>query len=281
MAALTTDQRDFLLVKAYNAAVRAGAEILDIYNGGEWDVRQKSDSTPITAADRRSHELIKSYLGCTHIPLLSEEGREMDYTERSGWDMFWMVDPLDGTKEFIKRNGEFTVNIALMVDNRPCIGIIYVPYIRRIYHADRVCGRSARKEEVAPDPAAEFDLAQILDGAVPLPLHPAANDPIRIAASRSHNTAQTKEHIVGMKKAHPRAEVIEQGSSYKFCLLAEGTLDYYPRMTDTYEWDTAAGELILELAGGTTRAMEHGGGLSYNKDSLLNPHFVCRSRYMV
>ncbi|MDR2885321.1 MAG: 3'(2'),5'-bisphosphate nucleotidase CysQ [Rikenellaceae bacterium] len=280
MAALTLEQRDFLLPKAYNAALRAGAMILDVYNGGDYGIEQKSDHTPITTADRLSHDLIKSYLGSTHIPLLSEEGREMVYEERRSWDLFWMVDPLDGTKEFIKGNGEFTVNIALMVDNVPAVGIIYVPYIGRIYVADRISGRSIRKEGVAPDPAAEFTLEQILDGGVALPAVEGPNRPIRIAASRSHNTDQTKAHIAEIKRKHPNAAVIEQGSSYKFCLLAEGSVDYYPRMTHTYEWDTAAGELILELAGGATRALDDDSPLGYNKESLLNPHFACRSKFM-
>ena len=138
---LNKEQTDFLLVNAYNAAVRAGARIIDIYTGdADYGVDLKSDHTPITIADRESHELIKNYLSQTRIPLLSEEGRDLLYEERRNWDLFWMVDPLDGTKEFLKGNGEFTVNIALMCDNEPYIGIIYVPYIRRIYFAQRGVG---------------------------------------------------------------------------------------------------------------------------------------------
>ena len=122
---LTKEQIDYLIVHAYNAAIRAGARILEIYAGGDFDVDMKSDHTPITLADRDSHELIKQYLSRTRIPLLSEEGRDLLYEERRNWDLFWMVDPLDGTKEFLKGNGEFTVNIALMADNEPTIGIIY------------------------------------------------------------------------------------------------------------------------------------------------------------
>lgn len=138
---LTREQTEFFLVKAYNAALRAGARILDIYNDGvDIEVNLKSDRTPITLADCESHTLIKSYLGPTHIPLLSEEGRDLLYEERRNWDLFWMVDPLDGTKEFIKGNGEFTVNIALMYNNRPEIGVIYVPYIHKMYFAIRGVG---------------------------------------------------------------------------------------------------------------------------------------------
>ena len=131
---ITREQKEYLLPKAYNAAIRAGAVILDIYNsGGPIDVDIKSDRSPITVADRLAHSVIREYLGQTRIPLLSEEGREMLYAERKDWDLFWMVDPLDGTVEFIKGNGEFTVNIALMADNRPVFGVIYVPYRKRIY----------------------------------------------------------------------------------------------------------------------------------------------------
>lgn len=143
---LTREQTEFFLVKAYNAALRAGARILDIYNDGvDIEVNLKSDRTPITLADCESHTLIKSYLGPTHIPLLSEEGRDLLYEERRNWDLFWMVDPLDGTKEFIKGNGEFTVNIALMYNNRPEIGVIYVPYIHKMYFAIRGVVLSARR----------------------------------------------------------------------------------------------------------------------------------------
>ena len=210
---LNKEQTDFLLVNAYNAAVRAGARIIDIYTGdADYGVDLKSDHTPITIADRESHELIKNYLSQTRIPLLSEEGRDLLYEERRNWDLFWMVDPLDGTKEFLKGNGEFTVNIALMCDNEPYIGIIYVPYIRRIYFAQRGVG-SYLKTDVRPDGEASFDLTGLWSDSVRLPLRECANEPIRIAVSRSHNTDETFEHVARIKSVHPDAEVIEQGSS--------------------------------------------------------------------
>ncbi len=278
MAELTVEQRDYLLPKAFNAALRAGAAILDIYgNGNDYNVDLKSDMTPITEADRRAHEVIKSYLGHTHIPLLSEEGREMLYNERSGWDLFWMVDPLDGTKEFLKGNGEFTVNIALMVDNRPAIGVVYVPYIKRMYFCDNQSG-SFLREGVAADADAEYGMADIMPGAIRLGGGcRQLGRPLRIAVSRSHNTPETAAIVASLCEKHPGAEVVEQGSSYKFCMLADGQVDYYARLTNTYEWDTAAGELILEGAGGRTATMDGGARLEYNKESLLNPHFFCRS----
>jgi 3'(2'), 5'-bisphosphate nucleotidase len=270
-------QREYLVPKAYNAALRAGAAILDVYRRrGEYGIDLKRDHTPITEADRRAHEVIKEYLGPTHVPLLSEEGREMRFDERKDWDMFWLVDPLDGTKEFIKGNNEFTVNIALVVNNRPVVGVIYVPYFNKIYFCEKGHG-SFMKSGVEPDAGAEFAYADVFSGAVGLPLRGECNNPLRIAVSRSHKTPETESMVAAMRERFPDAEVVEQGSSYKFCLLAEGSVDYYPRTTHTYEWDTAAGEIILSDTGGTTKSLPELGKFAYNKESLLNPWFVCRS----
>lgn len=276
---LNKEQTDFLLINACNAAIRAGACILDIYTGdAALDFDLKSDHTPITVADRESHELIKQYLSQTRIPLLSEEGRDLLYEERRNWDLFWMVDPLDGTKEFLKGNGEFTVNIALMCDNEPVMGIVYVPYIRKFYFALK--GKGAYlKRDVRPDREASFDLTQIWSDAVRLPLRERGNDPIRIAVSRSHNTPETFEHVERIRSVHSGAEIVEQGSSYKFCMLAEAEVEVYVRTSDTYEWDTAAGEVILSEAGGSVESLRDGSGIQYNKVSLHNPHFICRSKY--
>ena len=241
---LNKEQTDFLLVNAYNAAIRAGARIIDIYTGdADFAVDIKRDHTPITIADRDAHELIKKYLSQTRVPLLSEEGRDLLYEERRNWDLFWMVDPLDGTKEFLKGNGEFTVNIALMHNNEPYIGVIYVPYIHKIYFALKGAG-CYLKTDVEPDHEALFDLPQIWSDTTRLPLCDKANEPIRIAVSRSHNT-----------------------------------VEIYVRTSNTYEWDTAAGEIILSEAGGVVEPFDGGAGLQYNKISLHNPHFVCRSKY--
>ena len=276
---ITKAQKEYLLPKAYNAAVRAGAVILEIYGSDdEIDVDIKNDKTPITIADRRSHSLIKEYLGQTRIPLLSEEGREMLFEERKGWDLFWMVDPLDGTVEFLKGNGEFTVNIALMVDNRPILGVVYVPYLHKMYFCDNELG-SFRSSDVNPDMAAEYTYEEIFADVEQLPVVQQCNVPIRIAVSRSHKTEETRTYIDRIKEQYPDAEVVEQGSSYKFCLLAEGSVDYYVRTTPTYEWDTAAGEAILNYAGGATRSLPEQSPFEYNKESLLNPNFVCRSKW--
>lgn len=275
---ISKEQKEYLLPKAYNAALRAGAAILEIYESGTpIDVDIKNDHTPITMADRKAHATIREYLGHTRIPLLSEEGREMLYTERKDWDLFWMVDPLDGTVEFLKGNGEFTVNIALMADNKPVFGVIYVPYKEVIYFSDEERG-AFRARNILADPAASHTYAQLFEGAELLPLRTTCNQPLRIAVSRSHRNEETERLVANIRDRYPDAQIIEQGSSYKLCLLAEGSIDFYPRTTDTYEWDTAAGEAILRKAGGIIYRADDHTDLQYNKESLVNPHFICRSK---
>ncbi|MBQ8366760.1 MAG: 3'(2'),5'-bisphosphate nucleotidase CysQ [Alistipes sp.] len=268
--------REYLLPEQFNAAVRAGAAIMKIYkNSDDYDISLKSDHTPITIADRMAHDTIKEALGSTRIPILSEEGRSMLYDERKNWELFWLVDPLDGTVEFIKGNNEFTVNIALMENNICISAIVYVPYHHKIYIAER--GRGAWvMEDVAPDAEAAFTYDDIHANIAPLPIPTAKHEVFRVAVSRSHQTPETHEHIATLRTDHPDLEIVEQGSSYKFCLLAEGSVDYYIRTTTTSEWDTAAGELILHEAGGSTYAYPTGEPLGYNKESLDNPWFVAR-----
>lgn len=275
---MTENIQQQLMAKAYNAAVRAGAVILDIYKREDYHVSLKNDCSPLTIADRRAHETIKEYLGSTRIPILSEEGREMLYDERKNWELFWLVDPLDGTKEFINGNNEFTVNIALMSENEAVAAVVYVPYISRMFMAVKGGGAYV-KENVAATADSEADYASIGEGLKALPVAVMGNSPMRIAISRSHNTPETFAHIDAIRTRIPDLEVVEQGSSYKFCMLAEGVVDYYVRTSNTYEWDTAAGELILAEAGGSTVILSSGEHLTYNKEQLNNPHFVCRSRY--
>lgn len=198
----------------------------------------------------------------------------MLYNERKNWEMFWLVDPLDGTIEFIKGNNEFTVNIALMAENK-CIGaVVYVPYLKKIYFAEQGFGAKV-VADIAPAKDADFTNDDIRKRAVSLPLESTAHDGFRIAVSRSHQTAETALYIEKMREKYHDIEVVEQGSSYKFCLLAEGSIDYYPRTTATYEWDTAAAELILAEAGGRTHSLPECQPLQYNKEDLRNPWFEC------
>lgn len=291
MATTTTDSktgqtmindkvRMYLLPPLFNAAVRAGASIMNVYkHSDDYDITLKNDRTPITVADRLAHKTIREYLGPTRIPILSEEGREMLFDERRNWELYWLVDPLDGTVEFIKGNNEFTVNIALM-ENNVCMGaVIYVPYFEKMYVAGRGAG-TFLKEHVAPDARAEYTYDEILADCRMLPFETeAGHDHPLVAVSRSHQTPETFDHLDRLRAEHPDLEVVEQGSSYKFCLLAEGRVDYYVRTTQTYEWDTAAGELILAEAGGSTRTLHDGQSLRYNEEDLRNPWFVCRSKY--
>lgn len=276
---INDDVRTYLLTSLFNAAVRAGASIMQVYkNRDDYDIGLKTDRTPITLADRLAHKTIREYLGPTRIPVLSEEGRQMRYEERRNWELYWLVDPLDGTVEFIKGNNEFTVNIALM-ENNVCMGaVVYVPYHEKMYVAGRDRG-AYLKEHVAPAADAEYTYDRIVEGWKRLPFGRPGRAGLRVAVSRSHQSPETHEHIEGLRERYPDLEVVEQGSSYKFCLLAEGSVDYYVRTTHTYEWDTAAGELILAEAGGRTRSLPDGRELRYNEEDLRNPWFVCRSKY--
>ena len=267
--------REYLLCEQFNAAVRAGAEIMKIYKSSDYDIELKSDHTPITIADRMAHNSIKASLGATRIPILSEEGRSMLYEERCNWELFWLVDPLDGTVEFIKGNNEFTVNIALMENNLCVSAIVYVPYHHKMYIAERGHGAWVMRD-VVPDVEAAYSYDDIHANIEALPLASATHEVFRVAVSRSHQTPETHAHIETLRVEHPEIEIIEQGSSYKFCLLAEGSVDYYVRTTTTSEWDTAAGELILSEAGGTTYNYDTGTPLLYNKEVLDNPWFIAR-----
>lgn len=273
------------LMTAARAAVRAGAEIMNIYLHPEtdWEVERKADNSPLTLADRRAHAAIAAALEATPWPLLSEEGAHADYAARRKWDTLWVVDPLDGTKEFLKRNGEFTVNIALVQDGRPVAGIIYVP-VRDVLYAGAAAGWGLADRALALrlEHAAER-LPEALDAlagtAEDLTRRRAERRPLRVVASRSHLSEETQAWIA--RKQAERGEVLERcsaGSSLKFCLLAERAADYYPRLAPTMEWDTAAGDAILRAAGGTVVRMDGSGAtgqpLTYNKPDLLNPYFL-------
>lgn len=275
---LDDELKALLIPNLCNAVVRAGAAIMQVYKQKDnYDIRIKSDKTPITEADCQAHDTIKNYLGQTRIPILSEEGREMRYEERCNWELFWLVDPLDGTVEFIKGNNEFTVNIALMQNNCSVAAAVYVPYLEKLYLAWRG-GGAYLKSGVAPRADAQYTYGEIQRGLQRLPLVTAPHEHPIVAVSRSHQSPETAEYLNRLRDKRPDLEVVEQGSSYKFCLLAEGAVDLYVRTTPTYEWDTAAGELILSEAGGETLSLPDKRPLQYNKADLHNPWFVCRSK---
>jgi 3'(2'), 5'-bisphosphate nucleotidase len=236
-------------------ARKAGAAIMDIY-AQDFDVEAKADDSPLTAADMASHRIICEGLAALtpDIPVLSEESAATDWAERRGWSRYWLVDPLDGTREFIKKNGEFTVNIALIEGHASVLGIVYAPALDYLVHAERGVGAFVR------DGASDVAL---------MTQQPAPN-PLRVAASRSHLDARTAAALEKMGAT----ERIGMGSSLKFCRIAEGRIDVYPRFGPTSEWDTAAAQCVLEAAGGVVLRLD-GSALSYNtKESLLNPDFI-------
>ncbi len=266
--------RQSLLTQSVNAAISAGAAIMDIYNRNEacQVERLKSDKSPLIAADRAAHEAIKEALGSSRIPILSEEGREMEYHERQSWEMFWLVDPLDGTIEFMNRSGEFTVNIALVYNGEVITSVIYAPSLQRLHFAGLGHG-AYRLENIAPSSRVKLTFDTIISAAVSLPIAAEPRTRQCIAITRSHQNSATHQHIEQLRAEGHQFDTIEQGSSYKFCLLAEGCIDYYIRTSTTYEWDTAAGVLILSEAGGSITPLTQGEHIAYNKEDLRNPHF--------
>jgi len=257
---------------AINAAMEAGHEILKIYRDPESDfsIERKADHSPLTIADKASHRIIETLLSKTGIPVLSEEGTSVPYHQRKKWDRFWLVDPLDGTKEFIKRNGEFTVNIALIAECKPVVGIIYVPANATLYTG--IVGQGAWKMEAAEQPPS-IDLLKIKGIKLPLLKK---DKSYRIVGSRSHMSPETKEYISKVRKSHNKIEIVNTGSSLKICLVAEGSADEYPRFGPTMEWDTAAGHAIAVAAGKKIWHTDFSSELSYNKENLLNSYFVVK-----
>lgn len=261
--------KDYVEVAA-EAAIEAGKAINSIYDDPDSDfgVEMKSDNSPLTVADRRAHAVIVSFLEKTGLPVLSEEGAMTPYGERKDWKLMWIVDPLDGTKEFIKRNGEFTVNIALVENSVPVAGVIYVPVKKILYWG--VCGEGAFRcngcEDVQP-------LDVLGHKAVRLPVR-GAERPFTVVASRSHLSSETAEYIEKLKAVHPGLVTVSSGSSLKICAVAEGSADIYPRFAPTMEWDTAAGHAIARAAGFEMTDAVTGLPLCYNKEDLHNPWFI-------
>lgn len=277
-SAMHNDYRDLLpdyCPAAVLAAYDAGEAIMAIYDG-EVDIEYKADQSPLTAADKASHELIMARLQAHwDFPVLSEESREVSYDTRRDWQDFWLVDPLDGTKEFIKRNGEFTVNIALIHDGRPVLGIVFSPVLGLFYlGAEGAGARLLRRGEHFCD---RDDLVRALAaaGELPaLPLAPTPGRPLTVVASRSHSNDATEAFIADLEKRHGRVELRSIGSSLKLCLVAEGAADVYPRIAPTMEWDTAAAQAVAEAAGCRVVDFSSDEPLRYNKMNLTNPYFV-------
>lgn len=257
---------------AIEGAIAGGIEILKIYDGPEIIVEQKADNSPLTQADKAANDAIMSFLKTTDHHIISEENKQLDFSVRQHWKRCWIVDPLDGTKEFIKKNGEFTVNVALCEDGKPILGVIYVPVSRELYYAD-VRKKLAYKTILSEKHEITKKLFQEEDF-----IRPTAVDQniIRVVGSRSHMNENTLDFIETLKKEYKEVEIVSKGSSLKFCLVAEGKADVYPRFAPTMEWDTAAGQAICNAVGLHVISRETNQELAYNKENLLNPFFLVR-----
>ena len=281
-----------MILTAVMAAVEAGHAILRVYHSdSDFKVEEKADSSPLTIADMRSHEIIINRLSDFQIPILSEEGKNIPYLERKNWDTFWLVDPLDGTKEFIKKNGEFTVNIAMICQGQPVAGVIHVPDKSVLYFGSNEIGsykvdishlnglmnnrseKGGRLFELS-DGEANKILEDLIDRAIKLPVHYSEKRAYTVAGSRSHATPELEAFVKEKRQEYEDVEFISAGSSLKLCLVAEGRADVYPRTGPTMEWDTAAGQAIVENSGGRVIHFDSGEPLVYNKENLLNPWFI-------
>ena len=260
-----------LLDVAIKASLEAGKEIMKIYNS-DFSFENKKDNSPLTLADKNAHNTITKYLSETPFPILSEEGKHASFEERKTWKTLWIVDPLDGTKEFIKRNGEFTVNIALVENGIPVMGVIYIPVSGTLYFGYKEIG-AFKVDDIYFD--LNFSLDEIIKKSTSLPLNKTGR-PYTVAVSRSHLSEETKEYLEELKLKHGEVQTISKGSSLKFCIIAESLADEYPRNAPTMEWDTAAGHAILNSVGYGIFLKGSEEEISYNKADLLNPFFIVR-----
>ena len=263
------------------ASILAGKEILKVYDT-KFDVEYKDDNSPLTLADKKASDKIIAELKKFDIPILSEEGFHDSFEIRKAWNKLWIVDPLDGTKEFVKRNGEFTVNIALVEDSIPTLGVIFSPVFKDIYFAAKGLGAfKIDKKEFASliDVIEEINLEQLLKIAQKLPIVSNRENYV-VVASRSHMSTETHQHIEALKLTHKQVEIVTTGSSIKMCWVAEGIADEYPRYGPTMEWDTAAGQAILQEANACLIDMETKLPMKYNREQLLNNCFIAKRMFL-
>src|SRR5690554_3020524 len=259
---------------AMEASLAAGKVIMEVYDTA-FNVEVKDDKSPLTEADTKANDIINSFLIPTEIPIISEENKQTDYSVRKTWETCWVVDPVDGTKEFIKRNGEFTVNIALVTNGKPVLGVIYVPESKVLYFAE-----VAKEEGFKVDlDSHETSMDAILERATPLRPKQGVSNPVQMVGSRSHMSQDTLDYMETLKATGKDVEVVSKGSSLKFCLVAEGHADVYPRFAPTMEWDTAAGQAICNAVGIAVISKETNESLMYNKENLLNPWFLVHNSW--
>ena len=258
-----------LLDIAIEAALDAGKVIMEIYETDDFGVDMKGDNSPLTKADIASHDVIMSYLEKTGIPVLSEEGKNIPYEDRKNWKQLWIVDPIDGTKEFIKKNGEFTVNIALIENQKPVLGVVYAPALNELYFSTDEDGAflsNATKNEKA---------SELMSEGTRLPQTGLMNK-FTVVASRSHMSPETEDYVEEMRLKHGEVELISRGSSLKLCMVAQGKANCYPRFAPTMEWDTAAGQAICMHAGFDVIDWTIKETMKYNREQLLNNWFLVK-----
>lgn len=246
---------------ALEAAVKAGENIMEVYNSTESiNYEKKADDSPLTIADKKSHNTIIDFLKDTEIDIISEESKSIEYQERKNWEEYWLIDPLDGTKEFIKKNGEFTVNIALIKNNKPHLGVVYCPVKKILYWNDNDKKVFKREKEETREIKKRKPINENEEG-------------LRVVVSRSHMSEETSEYVNKLT----RPELISCGSSLKFLYIADNKADIYPRFGPTMEWDTGAAHSILNALEINVINLESGRELSYNKENLLNPYFIIKA----
>lgn len=245
---------------AIATAIAAGKRVLEIYHEDNFETEMKADDTPITRADKAAHEIILEELAKTQLPVVSEEGIIPPYEERKDWKQFWLIDPLDGTKEFVKKNGEFTINIALIENQKPILGVIYVPVSGELYYG-KIGAKSVK---------AEFKNGEIVEKQF-LPLQRKPRKNCIVVASRSFKDAETEAYI---EKIDRTVEIVSRGSSLKLCMIAEGSADVYPRFVNLKEWDIAAGVAIVLAAGATVVDANSEQDIVFNSEDLKAPYFI-------
>ena len=252
---------------AIEASIKAGKKILEIYTSDDFNLDYKDDNSPLTLADIASNEIIENILKTSNIPVLSEEGNILDYQQRKDFKHLWIVDPLDGTKEFVKKNDEFTVNIALVENKRPILGVIYAPALKVLYFSEYKFG--SYKLELKHSVSHEIDYSKSLK----LPISKNETK-YSVVTSRSHINSETLSYIENLKKTRSNIESIAIGSSLKFCLLAEGKANCYPRFSPCMEWDTAAGQIICNEVGFKVIDQITNSEILYNRTDLINNSFI-------
>ncbi len=270
---LNTMKYQEYLLPVLNIIKLASKAIIEVYNRPDFSISRKKDNSPITLADRKSHKIITEELTKLYpdIPILSEEGKDILYNERKKWSLFWLIDPLDGTKEFIKRNGEFTINIGLIEKDTPVFGIVLAPLSDECFFGVKQIGAYKLKKNTQ---LKEIEnKSQLLKFSQKLPLN-YPDKPFTVIASRSHQSEKTGEYIDKLKLKYKKLKVINRGSALKLCMIAEAKADVYPRLSPSYEWDIGAGHAIVNAVGGSVIDQETKKPLKYNKENLVNPHLV-------